>query len=154
MKRTILLVATFLICYSLKAQDGSDIEYVKKENLTEKYLGRFAHLDFYNRSFHSALVDTVEFKVKGNLVSFVERRFDNGFNNWFSQQYLEFIDKIDGLKLRVEKCKISQISLDFIGVTNFYAFYTVEGKLLPDKSFTERVIFPKEIIQEILIYNK
>jgi hypothetical protein len=150
--RTQLL--TFLITLiswtTLLGQDGSDILYGKVDRLDESYLGDFVHLDFYNRSFRGIPIDTIAILVEGKLIEFVEHRKDDGFNNWFDRQYLESLEKTDGLTIRVVKCRLDKITRDSVFVTSFLEYYK-DDKLLPERSKEIANEFPRTIIAEVLV---
>ncbi len=131
-------------------QDGSDILYGKVDRLDESYLGDFVHLDFYNRSFRGIPIDTIAILVEGKLIEFVEHRKDDGFNNWFDRQYLESLEKTDGLTIRVVKCRLDKITRDSVFVTSFLEYYK-DDKLLPERSKEIANEFPRTIIAEVLV---
>ena len=150
--RTQLLIflITLTIGTTLRGQDGSDILYGKVDRLDESYLGDFVHLDFYNRSFRAMAIDTISIVVEGKLIKFVEHRKDNGFNNWFDRQYLESLEKTDGLTIKVVKCRLDKMTTDSVFVTSFLEYFKDE-KLLPHRSNEIANEFPRTIIAEVLV---
>ena len=148
---TLLLLSATIVS---SAQDGSDIWYVRVQALDTSYLQEFAHLDFYRRSFRGSALDTVRISVNGKPVKFVERRKDNGFNNWFIEQYLESLEMVDKVKLRIEKCQLKEIRADSILVVNYFTCYDTHNKRLDDRAFQQQCWFKKHIITEILIQRE
>src|SRR4029453_8224914 len=89
----LILVADLSGLTNLKAQDGSDILYLKPNQLDTSFVGDYVHLDFFNRSFHGKPLDTVRLFFNNAPIRFVEHRVDDGFNNWFNEQSLQSIDR-------------------------------------------------------------
>jgi hypothetical protein len=158
MKRIILLI---ILTFSINAiaQDGSDIKYVSISDLDNSYVGKMAHLDFYNRSFgglkfdNKDLTDKVTIELENKKIVFSEHRVDNGHNNWFSEQYLESTEFIDGNKIRISMCKIEEIKSDFIKVILFLEYRDKNGQSNSEKRNRIEYSFPKKILTEILIRN-
>lgn len=157
------LVVTIVIlvqCGLLFGQDGSDINYVKPEKLGESYIGRRLHLDFGQRSFGAGRykdnkpLDTVLIEIDGKTVKFIEHREDDGFNNWFSRQYLESVEETDALKLRIKEFELLKINDKDILVKGFFVFVDKNGKILPEKSFAKDLSFEKKEIAEFLFKAK
>lgn len=128
----------------LFGQDGSNINYVKIANLNESHIGRVIQIDFYRRSFgalskrgNGADIDKVLLDINGKQIEFVEHREDDGYNNWFSRQYLESVDK----KIKIKEFKLLKIEKETILVTGYF---TVE-------LFAQEFSFKKQEIAEILI---
>ena len=142
------VVAFFILFQAavLFAQDGSDIDYVKPEELNKSHVGRKIQLDFYRRSFGSEFdedpraVDKISLAINGRQIEFVERRVDDGFNNWFSEQYLESVDK----KIRIKEFELLGIEKEAIRARAF----------LNVAPFTQEFSFPKKDIAEVLIKAK
>lgn len=134
-------------------QDGSDIRYFKQEYLDSISVDEFVHLDFYRKTFWGRPLDTVSIQVNGKPVKFVERRKDDGFNQWFFEQYLESLEFIDKQKLRIEKCQIKEVRPDSVLVVNYFVFYNAGNKRLPEKSFRQECWFRRDIIKEVLIWG-
>jgi len=116
-----------------RGQDGSDILYTEVDRLSEPHIGVFVHLDFHNRSFAQSSIDTVSIAVDGMAIKFIEHRRDDGLNNWFRRQYLESLEKIDGVEIRVVKSRLEAITSDSVFVTNFLEYYA-NDKLIPERS--------------------
>lgn len=156
-KIILLIVLTYTV--TTIAQDGSDIEYVKISNFDNSYIGKLVHLDFYNRSFGAFnynkkdLNDTVTIELENKKIVFKEHRVDNGFNNWFSKQYIESIKFIDGYKIRISMCKIREIKSNFIKVILFIEYRNENGKLNVEKPNRVEYSFPKKILTEILVQH-
>ena len=158
MKRIILLIIlTFTI--NVIAQDGSDIKYVPISELDNSYIGKIAHLDFYNRSLgrlmfdNKNLTDKVTIVIENKKIEFSEHRVDSGHNNWFSEQYLESTEFIDGSKIRITMCKIKEIKSEFLKVILFLEYRDKNGQLNSGKTNRIEYDFPKEILTEILFRN-
>ena len=158
MKRIILLVILNFTINAV-AQDGSDIKYVGINDIDDSYIGKLVHLDFYNRSFGAFnfdkkdLNDTINIQLKNKNIKFKEHRVDNGFNNWFSQQYIESIKFIDGYKIRISMCKIKAIKSDSIIVILFLEYRDKNGKTNSEKPNRIEYEFPRKILTEILVRN-
>lgn len=157
-----LLVVTFVIliqCGFLFGQDGSDMNYVKPAQLNDSYVGRRLHLDFGQRSFGADRyqankpLDTIFIEVNGKKVKFIERRVDDGYNNWFSEQYLESVEKTDGLTLIIKEFELLKINKNDILVKAFFIVNKAD-QALPDKSFTKDLSFEKKEIIEFLFKAK
>ncbi len=141
------------------AQDGSDIKYVPIYELDNSYVGKLVHLDFYNRSFggikldDKELTDKVTIELENIKIEFSEHRVDNGHNNWFSEQYLESTEFIDGYKIRISMCKIKEIESNSITVILFVEYRDKNGKTNFEKPNKIEYEFPREILTEILVRN-
>jgi len=150
----LLLLSASLFAY---AQDGSDMRYVKPYDLNDSYVGKFAHLDFGKRSFSLAhgtkLGETVTIEIDNNKLVFIEHREDDGYNNWFDDQYLESVDPINGLKLRLIKNKLLDVRGETIKVESYFDFYNSLGTQLQGRSFTKELSFAKSEIAEVLVYK-
>ncbi len=147
----VILITSWITCLG---QDGSDMRYIPIQKLDKSFIGQFAHLDFYNRSYMGLKLDTVVIKIDNKSIKFIEHRQDDGFNNWFSQQYLSSSDTSDGYSIKIVKCKIDSIKRDSILVTNFLEYYDINGKIQPNKSRQQDYWFKREIIKEVLIKSK
>jgi len=158
-----LFVVAFVIliqCGFLFGQDGSDMNYVKTEQINESYIGRRLHLDFYERSFvpswdrDKRRLETIEIQISDKKIKFIEHRTDDGFNNWFSDQYLESVEDVEGLKLRIKEFELLKVNEKDISVKGFFVFVDKNGKILPEKSFTKDLSFEKKEIIELLFKAK
>ncbi|MFN9861914.1 MAG: hypothetical protein ACK55U_00740 [Bacteroidota bacterium] len=146
--RTQLLLFLLTSWTTLLGQDGSDILYGTVDKLDKSYIGDFLHLDFYNKSFRGKPVDTIAIKIENSSIRFVERRKDNGFNNWFNQQWLESLDNVDGKKIKIVKSRLDKITADSVFVTNYLEFFT-DDKLEKEKELKNS--FPRTIIVGVLV---
>jgi hypothetical protein len=154
-KITFLLIVS---SWATLAQDGSDMRYVKPNDLSRSDIGKWVHLDFGKRSFalHGVQrpVDTQSLEnMAGGKIDFVEHRVDDGYNNWFEDQYLESIESIDGLKLRWTKNKLLEIGPEDLTVEANFDYITPTGNPVLGKSYSKNLSFSKSSIAEVLIYN-
>lgn len=149
----LFLAVLILSNIKLSAQDGSDIRYINIEDLDTSYIGKEIHIDFYNRSFAKRKIDSVTILINGNPVIFIEHREDNGYNNWFSRQYLEQIRHTGDEKLRVLKSVIRELTKDSILVTSYLSVFK-ENNTIQDKSFTQDIWFNKNIITQVLVHSE
>ena len=147
----LLLLAAWTYTYG---QDGSDIKYFKVEGIDSSLKGQAVHLDFYRRSFGGRTLDTVIIKIENQPIRFVESRKDNGFNNWFSEQSLESLDSMNGVRIKIVNWIVLAISKDSILVKPNFEFTFLKGTLFNDKPFQENYWFKKETIKEILVKSK
>src|SRR5690349_6649548 len=154
MKTTVLTLLIALTMFNVvSAQDGSDILYVKTNKLNDSYLGDFVHLDFNHRSFLDRQIDTVIIVIDSKPIKFIEHRKDDGLNNWFAQQYLESVEKIDWHTLRITKSRLDKITKDSLFVTNYLDFYTGET-VIPEKGREICAQYSKKMIAEILVSDE
>ena len=147
----IIFLLTLTICFG---QDGSDMRYIPIKKLGKSFIGQFAHLDFYSRSYKDLKPDSIVINIDDRPTKFIEHREDDGLNNWFSQQYLLSLDTLNGYIIKIVKCKIDSIANDSIQVTNYLEYYDSYNNLLTDKSRKLTYWFKKEIINEVLIKSK
>ncbi|TBV26049.1 hypothetical protein DMZ43_09090 [Meridianimaribacter sp. CL38] len=158
MKKINLLII-FSFTFNMVAQDGSDIKYVKISNLDTSYIGKIVHLDFYNRSFAGLkyfsenLTDKVTIELDNKKIDFLEYRNDTGHNNWFSEQYLESIEFVDELKIRITMCKIEDITPNYVKVILFLQYKEKNGRLNYKNPNRIKYSFPREILTEVLVLN-
>jgi len=124
----ILIIICFFISSSLIAQDGSNIRYYEPDVIDNSFVGKQCHVDFGEISFRSRTVDTIEINVNGNLIRFYEHRVDDGYNNWFNEQYLVNADhKIKQIKL--QNSRIDSITKHRIYLTSTLSYYINESPL-------------------------
>lgn len=154
MKTSTLLLLLLTIWTSSYGQDGSDIRYIKVEAVDNILIGEYVYFDFFNRSFVGRAIDTITINIDDNRINFIEVRNDDGYNNWFSQQSLQAIDKIDGLTVRISKFKLDQISSTAFQVTMYVDFYDTDNKILGDKSRQINYWFDKNDIADVLVKSK
>jgi hypothetical protein len=120
--RQILIISFLLLNPAFVfGQDGSDMNYLKPEALNESHIGRRLHLDFYRwsrgiRRGEGFNIDKVSLEINGKQFEFVEHREDDGFNNWFSGQYLETADK----KVRLKEFKLLGVEKETILVVGYF----------------------------------
>lgn len=152
--KTVITIFLLAIWISSNGQDGSDIRYFKMESIDNSLNGQYAHIDFYRWSFRSRIskiIDTVTIIVDNKRIRFIENRNDDGFNNWFNQQYLQSEKSVDGQIIRITKCKITNITSDSIFVKSYIEYLEPKGKLIPEKSRQVDFKFTKKIIAGLLI---
>lgn len=151
LKITILFLSIWATSYG---QDGSDIRYFKTHGVDSFLIGQYVHFDFFNRSFHGRTIDTVTIIIDNIPTRFIEIRKDNGYNNWFSQQSLQSLDKLEGQLIRISKLKLNSITAKSFQVTMYVDFYNSNDKLLEDKSREIEYWFEKKDIAEVLVESK
>jgi hypothetical protein len=154
MKTTTTILLLLTIWTNSYGQDGSNIRYFKVQGVDSTLIGQDVHFDFFNRSFGRQTIDTVKINIDNRQIKFVEVRKDNGYNNWFSQQSLQSIDKFDGLTMRISKFKLDSITSISFQVTMYVDFYDTDNKLLQDKSRQIEYWFDKKDITEVLVKSK
>lgn len=153
MKKLNIIILIFISNW-VNAQDGSDIIYVDAKKVDSTLIGKLIQIDFYNKSFGSnkfsqVISDTVTINFIEKQ-SFKEIRNDDHYNNWFSEQYLEAIDENDGLKLRIQKMKLLNISKDSITVKLFGHFFKNEEEVF-SKYLTDTTKINRKEIYQILV---
>ncbi len=153
MTTRILLLSVLLSLFSAttNAQDGSNIIYLKPGQLDRSYIGDTVHIDFYRRSFGGQQIDTVNLVIENTYVKFIEHRVDDGFNNWFGQQYLESMEKINGYTIRVNKCRLERFETNSTIFTIYFDFYTGRSRNTPVKTEIVTAGFDNKMIAEILV---
>jgi hypothetical protein len=154
MKTLKVIFFLLTLCSVSYGQDGSDIRYFEVSGVDNSLLGQFIHFDFFNRSFGGRTIDTVTISVGNSPIRFIERRKDDGYNNWFSQQCLQSIDKIDGQTTRVSKFRLDSITTNSFQVTMYLDFYDSNNRLFDDKSRQVKYWFDKKDIIEVLVKSK
>jgi len=149
-----LSILIFFVALASKdfAQDGSDMRYIKPDQVDNTCIGKWVHLDFYNRSFRGRKIDTIAIQVNGKEVKFVEHRVDNGYDNWFKDQYLEAINYPG--TLRIERFQIKKISKESIQVIAYFTLHDPKSENISNSIFLEEYWFAKNIIAEVLITDK
>jgi len=120
------------------------MNYLKPEKLNGSHVGRRLHLDFYRESSgwgyrfgKDRNVDKVFLEINGKQLDFIEHREDDGFNNWFSEQYLESSDK----KVRIREFKLLQVKKETIVVVGY----------LNIEPFKQEFTFKKTDIAQVLL---
>jgi hypothetical protein len=155
--RFVLILICLVGPVALQAQDGSNISYLKPEEVNKTHIGSLVHLDFGSRSFSFSYPDTprqlstVKIKIDGRQVEFREHRVDDEFNSWFKQQYLEASAKIQGRTLRWIHSELVGISDGSFHVRAYFDYFDSEGEVTKEMSFTRNLTFKKVELSEVLI---
>jgi len=102
----------------------SNMYLLKK--LTVLSLGNSHTLIFTAGHFTYDPKDTVNIVIDKKPIRFEEHRSDDGYNNWFSKQYLLSLDKIDNNIIKIVKCKIAGVTADSILVINYLEYYNAD----------------------------
>ena len=153
--KTLKIIFFLLTLWSKSyGQDGSDIRYFKVYGVDSSLSGKYVQFDFFRRSFGGRAIDTVTINIDDRPIKFMERRKDNGYNNWFSQQYLQSIDKINDETVRISKFKLDSITTNSFIVTMYLDFYDSNNGFLVDKSRDIKYWFDKKDITEVLVKSK
>lgn len=151
LKITILLLFFWKSSYG---QDGSDIMYFKIIGVDSSLVGQYVHFDFFNRSFRGQSIDTIAITIGNRSTRFIEVRKDNGYNNWFSQQSIQSIDKLEGQTIKIPKFKLDSITTTAFQVTMYVEYYDHNNNLLIDKTRQIEYWFDKKDIIEVLVKSK
>lgn len=153
----ILLMTTFMA----HGQDGSDIRYVKLDELTEKDIGRLIHLDHQTRSWAFADylgkkrdLSKIEIEIDGKKIAFREHRVDDGYNNWFKQQYMISEKRFGNYYLRLIYSRLTAVNQTTIETEAHFAYFDDNGQEVKDRSFIQSLKFKKSSLSEILINEK
>jgi hypothetical protein len=137
------------------AQDGSDNRYVKTSAVDANLVGQFVHLDFYRNSRFGKYTDTVTIVIAGTPITFREHRTDDGFNNWFGQQYLESVQK-DAEKgtTRITQCRLDSITPTRFKVTLCIDKADKNGQVAKGGTKQAEYWFDRKDIAEVLVRSK
>jgi hypothetical protein len=146
-----IFIFFFFASFRVFGQDGSDILYIKTKKADRSLIGKNVHFDFYNRSFGKLQIDTITINIENNPIKFIEIRNDDGFNNWFSQQSLESIDKIDNHTITIPKFRLDGITNKSFIVTMYVDFYDANHKVIDTTSRLMKYSFNKKDIVELLV---
>lgn len=158
---TVLLIFIFTHSISLFSQDGGDISYVKPQSLNASYENRLVHIDF--NKLHSRIAtkfdnkkinDTVSLTIKNHSILFREYRFDDGFNNWFSDQYLESVDTHEGYKIRISTCQLKKVYDNRIKVIMTVEYRNSANELNYQKTYKKEYTIKKKDIAILLFKNE
>jgi hypothetical protein len=151
-----LKISIFLLVLWTQAfgQDGSDTRYFKTLSVDSSLIGQYVHFDFYNRSFAARKIDTVIITIDDRPLRFIEVRKDNGYNNWFSQQYLQALEKVNGQTIRISQFKLDNVTPTLFLVTMYVDFYDAGNKVSGDNSRQIKYQFNKKDIAEVLVKSK
>ena len=150
--RMILLMLGVATAGLLQAQDGSDIYYIKIQDIDSSQIGRYVHLDFGSKSFHGIETDTIDLDIAG-FNGFKEVRKDDFYNQWFSEQYLESVAEKNGLSLRIEKMKLLNVSTDSLAVKLFGRFYMNEQEM-HEQLVSDTIKFVRKALSYVLVDAK
>jgi hypothetical protein len=150
MKTTIifLLITIWGTSYG---QDGSDIRYIKTIDIDSSFIGQYMQFDFFNRSFGGQRVDTIVINIGRKPVTFIEKRKDNGYDNWFSQQSLISVKNKNEQIVSISKFKLDNITSTSFQVTMYVEYYDNKNNILMDKSIQIDYWFDKKDIIEVLV---
>ena len=153
--RTLQVLTLLLTIWSHSyGQDGSDIRYFKVSAVDTTLIGQYVQFDFFRRSFGAQSIDNVIINIDNRPIKFVERRNDNGYNNWFFEQYLQSVDTTNGQTIRISKFRLDYISLKSFQVTMYVDFYDTDHNFIADKSRQVRYWFDKKDVAEVLVKSK
>lgn len=156
----LLLAMSLMLMASVAifAQDGGDMGYFKPADLDKSFEGYSVHLDFgkQSRKMYSdnAVDEEFDFDVKGRKIKFREHRADDGYNNWFRDQYLESVAPVDGKSLRLKHFELLEVKKKEFRVKAFFVFADKDGEELPKESFTADYDFKKSEIAKVLVESK
>lgn len=128
-RRFLLAIIGMMFPIYIMAQDGSNIIYYEPHNLDSSLTGQYCHIDFGRISIGGQVVDTIEINVNGQKIKFFEHREDNGFNNWFRQQYLVGVNDQNQASIRLENSEIDSLTTDRIYVTSTLSYYANESPI-------------------------
>ena len=148
------ILSFLFFCSNCKGQDGSDIIYISIKKLNSTIIDKDVHLDFYRKSYSGLNIDTIVIPINKKPIRFIEHREDDGFNNWFSRQYLEAIDTILKSTPRIASWRINKITKDSIFVKANFEWIFPKETLITDTFPEESYWFSKSIIKEILVKSK
>jgi hypothetical protein len=154
MKRLKVTILLLLISILSLGQDGSDTRYFKTGGIDSSLVGEYIQLDFYNRSFGNRKIDTVTITIEDRPIRFKEVRKDDGFNNWFSQQYLQSVDKVNNQTIRISQFKLQGVTPTSFLVTMDVEFYDANNKRLRDRFKRLKYEFDKKDIVEVLVKSR
>ncbi len=154
MKTPKIVIFLLVLWTSSYGQDGSDIRYFKIIGVDSSLIGEDIHLDFFNRSFRGQTIDTITIIIDNRPTRFIEVRKDDGYNNWFSQQNLQSIDKFEGQTIKIPKFKLDSISMTSFQVRIYVEYYDDNNNLLVEKAQQVEYWFDKKDIIEVLVKSK
>ncbi|KXX70863.1 hypothetical protein [Flammeovirga sp. SJP92] len=152
MKRKIgltIIGAFFLTC--LMAQDGSNIKYYEPSDLDSSLIRKYCHVDFGEESLGGRIIDTIDIKVQGQKMRFYEHRKDNGFNNWFNEQYLIRVDDRSQTSTRLQNSRIDSLTADKVFLTSVLSYYVNESPI--DTITVFQHWYDRKNISKVLIKN-
>jgi len=156
MKTKTIIISLILLNLRLFAQDGSDISYIDENKINADLIGKFIQIDFYNYSFglnkYKTKNDTIKLFFQKRKYEFIEVRNDDGYNNWFSEQYLVSKGNVNGKKLRIQKMKLLNISNDSIEVKLFAHYFKNDIEIFSE-FLTDTIHISRKKIYQILLHN-
>jgi hypothetical protein len=153
--KTLKITIIFLSFWTSSfGQDGSDIRYFKIIGVDSSLVGQYVHFDFFNRSFRGQSIDTITITIDNRPTRFIEVRKDNGYNNWFSQQSLQSIDKFEGQSINISKFRLDSITTTSFQVTMYVEYYDPNNNLLIANAQQIEYWFDKKDIIEVLVKSK
>ncbi len=135
----------------LVAQDGSNIKYYEPTNLDSSLIGKYCHVDFGEESFGGRIIDTIEIKINGQKMKFYEHRKDNGFNNWFNEQYLIRVKDKYQVSTRLQNSRIDSLASDRIYLTSVLSYYANKSPI--DTITVFKHWYDRKNISKVLIMN-
>ena len=123
------IISCIIIAFScsLCGQDGSNIRYKEAEVIDKTYVGKYCHLDFGQESFAGKHLNNIKLFVKDRYVKFVERRKDDGFNNWFTEQYLSSYDYTNKWEMRLQNSQIDSVTSERIFLNSTISYYACKN---------------------------
>ncbi|RYF89203.1 MAG: hypothetical protein EOO00_10245 [Chitinophagaceae bacterium] len=134
------------------AQDGSDMIRVSVDS-AQNYINRPVHLDFGRKSRRNYNIDTFAISVNRTDIRLVEVIGGNHLNHWFFQQWLQSIDSIESVHLRLIQSTITSVTDDSIRVVNYFNFYDKAGVPLLPQPFQDAKSFSKGFVAQIHVYT-
>lgn len=145
-----VLALTLVIAFNVlaRAQDGSNIRYVKVDDLTERDIGTILQIDFYKSSKFRSRADVgrgrsgdaVNLKIAEKDIVFVEHRNDDGYNNWIKEQYLESRDG----KIRIREFKLLKLNEKTISLQGYFNVEPFEQLFIIAKSDIAEILKKSE----------
>ena len=147
----LLLIVLVLINIPVFAQDGSDIWYVSPDKVDNSIVGKVCHIDVYSKSYLGLSIDTLEINVRGKKRKFIEHRVDDGFNNWFREQYLIALPIKEPYSTRLISSKIDSLDSKKIYVASVLAYYHYDSPL--DTITTIKHDYLRKSVAAVLLKN-
>jgi hypothetical protein len=151
MKHLLSIFIILLCSTSLSAQDGSNIRYAKVNQLDASLIGEYIHIDFHKRSFGGIQLDTIVLEINNQQIKFVEHRQDNGYTNWFNEQYLQQVGDVNKGTMRIVRSRLNKINSDSIEVTYDIEYYDQKGNVIAGKFEQVSSTISKSSVVEILV---
>lgn len=95
--------------------------------------------------------DTLTINVHGQQMKFYEHRVDDGYNNWFTEQYLIAVTTEKQPKIRLESSKIDSLTTDRIYVISALGYYYNESPI--DTITVVKHSYAKSNVAKVLVKN-